>query len=419
VAEPSKQKARHEIYWTTVTYRTLVVYGLLLVAGGLMVWYLLSPGTFRAIMKSAGEAMTPDAGVSAPPAASEARFVNLEGGVQVKVRNSTSWVAADPGMTLSKGDLIRTTNDGFARISFPDGTLYTVKQDTLITVEESTVASDRSTRVDVKISSGAVDLSTGTWEVPGSTAQVSFANAVAKIEENSRASVRTDPTKDQHEITLSAGGAELARGGDQIRIGQFERVSFPSQGPATKSRVLAPPELATPLNLAPMIVEDPKREPIRFEWKAVLGASSYQIRISRTTMFTQVVAERRVSSNSAEISGLDPGDYFWGVTATDAQNRTSEPSNTYKFILAARGKGQDMLLEIEGTRTHGNVVEVWGRTEPGATIIVNGQTVPNVKPDGSFQHFTPPMARGSQRIAIVGQNRRGGIGRAEKTVLIP
>ncbi len=419
MTEPSRQKARREIYWTTVTYKTVVVYSCVFVAVALGVWYLLSPGTFLSALNTVTAAITPESGVAPPPTVNEARFVNLEGGVQVKKRDSTNWVSADPGMTLDKGDLIRTTTDGFARISFPDGTLYTVKQDTLITVEENTMAQDRSTRVDVKISSGAVDLSTGSWEAPGSSAQVTFANAVAKIEENSRASVRSDPTKNQHEITLTAGGAELSRGGEVIPIAQFDRVTFPTDGPVTRSKVLAPPELLTPLNLAPLIAEEPKREAIRFEWKAVAGARHYQIRISKSSLFTQIVHQQRTGANSAVISGLEAGDYFWNVTATDAQNRSSEPSNTYKFILAAKGKGQEMFLEIEGTRTHGNVVEVWGRTEPGATIIINGQTVPNVKPDGSFQHFTPPLSRGAQKIVVVGQNRRGGTNKVERTVLIP
>ena len=126
--------------------------------------------------------------------ARQARFVNLDGKVQVKKENSVQWTTADYQITLDKGDLVQTGPEGVARIAFADGTTYTVKGDTLVTVEENIVAQDRASQVAVHISSGQVDLATGTWEVPGSTAQVSFENAVASLRENSRAAVNSDPT---------------------------------------------------------------------------------------------------------------------------------------------------------------------------------------------------------------------------------
>ncbi|HSH17699.1 MAG TPA: hypothetical protein VLD18_16785, partial [Verrucomicrobiae bacterium] len=295
----------------------------------------------------------------------------------------------------------------------------TVKPDTLITVEENSMAQDRSTHVAVAITTGAVDLTTGVSEGPNWRAEVSFENAIASMQQNSRAAVRTDPTKNQHEITLAAGGAQLTRGDQQISIGQWERVSFPTGGPITRTRVLAPPELTQPLNLQPIIVPDPRRTPVTFEWKRVAGAAAYQLRISRTSMFTQVVAEKRTSQESYSVSGLEAGDYFWAVTALDAEGHSSEPSDTHKFTLAAQGRGQEMLLEIEGTQLHGNVVEVIGRTEPGAAIIINGQPVANIGNDGRFRHFTERLARGSQTIVVTGQNRRGGTAIKRVPIVVP
>jgi hypothetical protein len=131
------------------------------------------------------------------------------------------------------------------------------------------------------------------------------------------------------------------------------------------------------------------------------------------------LAERRTSGTSVEVSGLDAGDYFWNVTAINAHKRSSEPSDTYKFTLVAQGKSQEMLLEVDGTQLHGNVVEVIGRTEPGAALIVNGQPVANILTDGRFRYFTDPLARGSQTIVITGQNRRGGTAIKRVPIVIP
>ena len=96
------------------------------------------------------------------------------------------------------------------------------------------------------------------------------------------------------------------------------------------------------------------------------------------------------------------------MSATDQKKRSSEVSDTFKFTLVAQGKTQEMVLEIDSTQLHGRVVEIIGRTEPGAALIVNGQPVPNIAPDGSFRHFTEPLTPGEHTIVVIGQNRRGG-----------
>ncbi len=96
-----------------------------------------------------------------------------------------------------------------------------------------------------------------------------------------------------------------------------------------------------------------------------------------------------------DIAGLDPGDYFWRVRAIDDKNKVSDASDSYKFTLVAQGKEQEMLLEVDDTELQGNVVEVIGRTEPGAALIINGEQVADIQPDGHFRYFTEPMARGS------------------------
>ena len=408
-----------DVYWTSISYRTVATYATVGVALILLTVILVYPDFFSNLFRRLSNALRTESGAVAAPDISQARFLNVDGRVQLKKVDSVQWVNATLQMTLDRGDLVQTGQDGLARVAFGDGTTYTVKPDTLITVEENTVGQNKPTRVGVHIRSGAVDLATPTWEVPGSRAGVSFEDAEASLRQNSRAAVRSDPSSRQHEITVRAGSGELQRRGERIELGRWEKVSFATGGPMTKAGVLAPPELARPVNLQPIIVQDPKQAAVRFEWQSVSGAAGYRVRISTTAMFAHVAAERRVSGTSAVISGLDPGDYFWAVTAIDSQGRSSEPSDTYKFILAAQGRGEEMMIDVEGTQLHGNVVEVVGRTEPGAAIIINGMQVANIQPDGRFRHFTAPMGRGSQTIVITGQNRRGGTAIKRVPIVVP
>jgi hypothetical protein len=419
-ASSSKQKvSRVEVYWHTVRYRTVALYIFSIVAIVFASAYIVFPAASAKLLQRLSDAFPAHEPGVASISARQARFVNLDGKVQVKKANSVQWTNADYQLTLDKDDLIQTGPEGVARIAFSDGTTYTVKGDTLVTVEQNHVEPDRATTVGMHISSGQVDLATGTWEVPGSKAEVSFENAVASLRSNSRAAVRSDPTTKEQEITVASGSAELNRGSEHLNIGQWERATFPTGGPITKSQVLAPPELVEPINLSPIIVADTKRDPIHFSWKPVLTAKVYEFQVSTTSMFNHVVMEKKISLNSVDITGLAPGDYFWRVRAIDEKNATSDESNSFKFTLVTQGKELEMLLEVDDTELHGNNVEVIGRTEPGAALIINGEQVADIKPDGRFRYFTQPMTRGSHTIVITGQNRRGGTAIKRVDVVIP
>ncbi len=411
-----------EVYWKTVTYRTVAIYMLLVLAIVMATLYLIYPEAYSGVAAKISDALGGGPKVAAEMSVKQAKFVNLDGRVQVKKVNSVQWVAADYRMALDKGDLIQTSGDGAARVTFADGTTYTVQADTLVTVEENSVGRDSETRVAMHISSGAVDLTTGTWDSPKSKAEVSFSNAVASVKQNSRAAVRSDPRTNQSDITVSAGTAELATtdGRQHVEIGRWERVTVPpAGGTVLKTNVLAPPDLAEPLNLQPLIVPDPKHAPVHFEWKPAPEAISYEIRVSTTSMFSRIVEDRKLAGTSVDITGLDPGDYFWDVIASDALKHVSAASDTFKFTLATQGKGQEMLLEIGNTELHGNVVEISGRTEPGAALIINGESVADIHPDGAFKYFTQSLGRGSHSIAITGQNRRGGTAIKRVEIVVP
>lgn len=406
-----------EVIWHTVTYKTVAVYVALLVAVLLAGLYLLVPDWYSAAYRKFTNAMTSSEGETAPMEQKQARFVNLDGKVQIKKVNSVEWVDADYRTTLDKGDQVKTSAEGAARIAFADGTTYTVKSDSFVTVEENSTEHDRPTSVAMRVTSGALDLATPNL-TPGSMAVVSVDDAKAQARQNSRMSVKNDPTKNEHEIVVAQGSAEVQRGSEHIELAQWEKASFVNGGTIQKSTVLAPPDLVEPLNLQPLIVADPKTAGVHFEWKAVPDAVSYTLRISTSTMFAKYV-EKKVTGTSAEVSGLDAGEYFWNVTAMDVKKRTSEVSDTFKFSLVAQGKTQEMVLEVDGTQLHGRVVEIIGRTEPGAALIVNGQAVSMIGPDGKFRHFTEQLQPGQQTIVITGQNRRGGTAILRVPIVIP
>jgi hypothetical protein len=410
---------RVEVYWHTVTYKTVAIYAILIAAIIFSALYIGMPNFYSATVHKISSAIDNSDAESLAINQTQAKFVNLDGKVQIKKVNSVQWVDADFHTTLDKGDLVQTGSDGAARITFADGTFYTVKSDTLITVEENSMVNNQPTSVAVRINTGAVDLATPNWSSPDSKAAVSMEDSTAQLHSNSRAAVKADPEKKESEIVMSRGSAEVQRGTEKIELAQWQKATVPVAGPITRAEVLAPPDLVEPLNLAPIIAENPRTTSIHFEWKPVQDAVSYTLRISTTSMFTKSVKTATVAGTGVDISGLDPGDYFWTVTAVDQKKQTSEVSEIFKFTLVAQGKAQEMTLEIDTPQLHGRVAEIIGRTEPGAALIINGQPVPNIAADGSFRHFTEPLTPGEHTIVVIGQNRRGGTAHGQVTIVVP
>src|ERR1017187_8832396 len=140
----------------------------------------------------------------------QAHFNALDGSMRVRKGNGNSWINADYNVPLEKGDVVQTGAEGMAKIVFNDGTNYTVKQDSLIVIEENSANDQQQTSVSVAVSTGTVDLTTGTY-VQGSKSQVIVAGAKASLAPGSAARVSNDPKTHQHETILKKGTAEVNR----------------------------------------------------------------------------------------------------------------------------------------------------------------------------------------------------------------
>jgi hypothetical protein len=249
MAEKSRKRFPEIDRYAIVRYRTLVLLGLLGVVIVVAVLIVLRPPWLvRAWESVLGGDDTP---VSAQSGA-QAKFINLDGSVKVKKRDSAHWIDADLRTPLEAGDSVQTGPTGIARITFVDGTTYVVKPDTLIVVEANDAFHNRSTRVGVQVSTGAVDLTTGSWEVSTSTSEVRFENAVARMQQNTHAAVRQNPESNIHEITVNEGGANVRKGKESIEIGPYERASFRQPGESLRTeKVLARPSSSAPATSSP------------------------------------------------------------------------------------------------------------------------------------------------------------------------
>ncbi len=425
-------KAKPGIYvaWKTVTYRSviLMLLGVAIVFAAIMhvAFPQFTDSSFKAVGSFTSKLLEKVAGLAPPiqktsaAVSQQAHFTALDGTIRVRKANVNSWIKADYNVPLEKGDVVQTGAEGMAKVVFNDGTNYTVKQDSLIVIEENSANDQQQTNVSVAVTTGTVDLTTATY-VQGSKSQVSVAGAKASLAPDSAAQVSNDPRSDQHEILMKKGSGAIERNGEVVRLSNWEKVSFQTASKTMeKGKEIGPPLPIAPGNMMPIfITEGEKSKDVEFSWSPMPGAAGYRLRISHNPYFSSLLLDRKVESPNVVVTGLAQGAYYWAIQSYDATGKESVESEKNRFTIIPRANEKvELSLDIDPFIQHGHVIEVTGKTESGARVMVNGREVPIVADDGSFHYFTPPLPNGENMITVTAQNSKGGVNtRQEKVVL--
>ena len=426
----NKTKPGIYVAWKTVTYRSVILMALGVVLIFAVVMHVAFPQFTDSAVKSAGgfttrllekvAGLAPPIKNSSAAVSQQAHFTALDGTIRVRKSNGNSWIKADYNVPLEKGDVVQTGAEGMAKVVFNDGTNYTVKQDSLIVIEENSANDQQQTNVSVAVTTGTVDLTTATY-VQGSKSQVIVAGAKASLAPDSSAMVRNDPKSDEHEILVKKGSGSIERNGEVVKLSNWEKVNFQNTAKTMeKGKEVGPPTPLAPGNMMPIFVtEGEKSKDVEFSWSAMAGAAGYRLRISHNPYFSSLLLDRKVESPSVVVTGLGQGAYYWAIQSYDAAGKESVESEKNRFTIIPRAAEKvELSLDIDPFIQHGHVIEVTGKTEAGARVMVNGREVPIVADDGSFHYFTPPLPNGENMITVTAQNSKGGVNTRQEKVVI-
>lgn len=423
----SGRKAEIQIAWKTVTYRSVILMILTGLAGVGVGFRFAFPDFSQNTVKAAGNLFTKlleriaepgDAAGAEKGASQQAHITALDGTVRIRKANSNDWVRADYSVPLEKGDVIQTGSEGMAKIVFNDGTNYTVKQDSLIVIEENSANERQQTNVAVNVNTGTVDLATGTYS-QGSTSQVTLDGATASLAPDSAARVSKDPRAKHDEMLITKGSGRVERNGETVQLTDWEKAQFRPDSPhLEKIKEIGPPTPISPANMMPIFASSDAK-PIEFSWTPMTNAKGYRLQISRNPYFSSLVVDRKVTSSAVMVSGLADGPYYWMVQSYDVNGKDSVESEKNRFtIIEKQADSGEIVLNIDPLIQHGHVIEVTGKTEAGARVMVNGHEIPVIGGDGAFHYFMPPLPTGESVITITAQNSKGGVNTQQQKVVI-
>lgn len=314
----------------------------------------------------------------------EAHFIAVHGNVQFRRDDAASWQAARSREALRPGDYVRTAANGSAEILFADGTLYTIKPNTSLIVSATPDGERGDATRSIRMDYGWIDLSTSRRPI-----QVDTPQAQARVAEESEAYVSYEQGEERGRFGARRGSLEVeSRDGERVRVESNQQV-------VQRGGDLSPPRrlLPSPSPIEPAHSQEFRRdrdEVVVLEWEPVAGASGYRLEVARDRLFADRVVEDVGRTRTRATLGIrGEGSFEWRVAAESADGEIGGWSEARNFRVASLGGADGDVdrepppLEIVGADRYGNIFIVGGRTDPGATVEINGESV-TVDAGGAF-----------------------------------
>jgi hypothetical protein len=330
----------------------------------------------------------------------DASLIFADGDVSIQTSGRAAFGPARQRQSLFDGDFIKTGRSGSAEIMFSDGTLYTIRPGSLFEVRRP--ASTDAGGSQIKMVSGTVNVYTA-----ASSSMVSTDAATAAIDRESRVAVDVEKGE-KTDFTTYRGKATVSTGKETVVLAEREKISAGARTRQLSAKVSIPesPELVLPPDNR--MYDLKSADEIDLKWSPVTRASRYRIQISRSRLFvpdaTDVDLDDRTGT-ATRVKVTREGSYFWRVAAIDLAGRPSDWSGIRRFKMAAdlgaagSNRGSPPRLTVSPPQQMGNLFLIFGKTDPGAVVTVNGEPA-DVEADGSFKKTVTLNREGSAALIV-------------------
>jgi hypothetical protein len=402
--------------WFTVTYKSIyTVVGIVLA--------LAAAGGYYYYVKHAPPPPPPTETFVTQPTA---HFSAIEGTVKVKAVGTFEWVTADSSMALKKSDIVRTGPGSAAEIRFFDGTVVAVAADSLIMIEASSADPvSRRPKVGWRVSNGTVDFKVPARGPVGGEAEITTPVLTTRAEDAASGAIKVAESGESDMRVYDGRLQAVTKAGDTTTVAANQQVTIDPSGKAGPAvNMPSAPVLLAPANQSEVAYPDPTRAITLLAWKPVPEAAAYHVLLDYSPYFNRPLVDRGgIKESSVEVRGLDTGKYYWQVAAVDKDGVTGRFSNFSRFAVTKPsggtegGDGPPPPLTLETIEVRANILQVKGRTEPGATVTVNGQRI-DVQSDGTFNEFIQMAKAGRQYVIVKAVGINGGANEQRRSVLV-
>ena len=343
----------------------------------------------------------------------EVRISHMEGDVRVKRAGEFNWETADRKMLLHVGDQLKTAGSGSVQLIYFDGTITTINPGSLLEIRE--IREDPATkvrRVSEKLNWGEVLASTQKRNVDGSFHEVATEKVSARAEGVGEFRISSDKESKASAVDVFNGRLQIASGGRVERLESGERIRADARGTLQAKEVLpGVPRLIVPADQKIFVHEDPAKAVTTLSWEPTAGATRYHLMISDRLLFTSALYDADRAETSVQIDGIQPGEYYWKVASVSPAGIRGPFSEPWRFRVTAHS-----LHDKEDTTPP--ALELTENVQSGPMLILNGRTEPgallwvdnekvDVTDDGTFYAVIRLRKEGINEVSLLAQDASG------------
>jgi hypothetical protein len=205
-------------------------------------------------------------------------------------------------------------------------------------------------------------------------------------------------------VKIFRGQAEVETSqGQKVTLSENQAVQVDAAGKAgSRVELPPPPTLIAPPSKARLPVTAPPEPSAKLSWTPVKNGTAYRVAMDYNVtqanlLLSAALDEPGITGTSHEIKGLNIGRYFWRVSAINKDgleggfSRVSffavvEPEVPLPAATPTPGPRAPILVLQALDQVAPGIVHVGGRTNPGATLTVDGNAL-KVLADGSFSEY--------------------------------
>jgi hypothetical protein len=352
----------------------------------------------------------------------DARFLTVEGDVQVQKGSTSDWKAADLRTALMNGDWVKTSDGGSAELMFTNGSVYTMGPSALLEVYAQINPQTSKKTNGVTIEVGPVEVATtddaSTVRTPGSQVVIDSASTTQ---------VGVDREKATSVVAVKGTAAVTSTsGGEPVKLAGGEKMTASQAGSLSPvKKLIAPPGLIGPSDNQVFQMSSDSR--VDFNWEPAPGATGYQLEVSRSRLFSTLEINARRPKTVAGARVTSEGTFYWRVASLGPDGDVGPYSQFRRFRVSGGAKGPTTasggdtappelnLKSPFGVGGPNYIIE--GTTEPGATVFINNEEV-EVESSGHFKKLITLAKIGRNDIIVKAVDPAGNPTVKSQTVIV-
>ncbi|MEA2570618.1 MAG: hypothetical protein QOI24_2619 [Acidobacteriota bacterium] len=356
----------------------------------------------------------------------DAQFITVEGDVQFQKSTNSDWHHAEMRVPLYNGDWVKTGDRASAELLFTsNGSLYTVGPNALLEIYAAVQPGSSKKNNAVQMQVGTVEVATVDQE-----SSVRTPGTQIIVDSESTTQVGVDSTKSTSVVSTKGSASVTPKsGGEAVVVSSGEKISAsPEGGISPVKKLILPPALKSPSDNQVFQVTNESK--VEFAWEPQTGATSYQLQVSRSRLFSTLEINSKRQKLSASAKVTDEGAFYWRVASIGADGEVGPYSPFRRFRVSGGGRDTSSgggvnasdatppKLTLKRPQPIGGAYYIIeGTTEPGSTVFINEEEV-DVESSGHFKKLIVFAKVGQNAVVVKAVDPAGNQTVQSQTVLV-